>query len=480
MWTGLLLVCGLAFSLQAQQDPTDLLLKVRGRVKDSVNRLPKYMCTQTIDRQQYEPVKGKQAARCDDGPAQKDLHVTTSDRLRFDVGVTGAGEIYAWAGAKRFDDRSLFDLVREGSISNGIFAAFLRAIFRTEDATFSYNGDTTEDGRALTEFGFRVPLERSHYVFVGSGDGVTTAYEGEIFVDPQTSDLARLVVRTSGLPPETGSCQATTTLVYGRVRLEGGDFLLPTVARSLVRHINGIKSENRTVFSNCHEFLGESTVTFDLPPDAGAAATAASPAPAAPTLPAGLRFTVRTTQDIQTATAAAGDLIQAKLTTAIVAYSKQVLAPAGAVITARLVRIRQFFGGVSSVSLGLKLETIELGGVSVPLRARPNFALRTFTTLPGSRPPQVELGTLSDLEDRDVVVFEFRNVQLQPVISHGLESSWVVIDPNEPEPAMGNIVVRGPTIAVNSYRSRTLTRAAGVGKSADAARKSACATSASQ
>src|ERR1017187_1429622 len=84
VWTGLLLVCGLAFSLQAQQDPTDLLLKVRGRVKDSVNRLPKYMCTQTIDRQQYEPARGKQAARCDDSPAQKDLHVTTSDRLRFD------------------------------------------------------------------------------------------------------------------------------------------------------------------------------------------------------------------------------------------------------------------------------------------------------------------------------------------------------------------------------------------------------------
>src|ERR1039457_1723728 len=164
MWTGLVLVCGLAFSLQARQDPVDLLLKVRDRVKDSINRLPKYMCTQTIDRQQYEPARGKQVSKCDEGPAQKDLRLTTSDRLRFDVGVTGAGEIYSWAGAKRFDDRSLFDLVKEGSISNGIFAAFLTAIFRTEDATFSYNGDTTEDGRALTEFGFRVPLEESSHL----------------------------------------------------------------------------------------------------------------------------------------------------------------------------------------------------------------------------------------------------------------------------------------------------------------------------
>ena len=182
------------------------------------------------------------------------------------------------------------------------------------------------------------------------------------------------------------------------------------------------------VFSNCHEFLGESTVKFDLPPDAGPAATAPSPTPAAPTLPAGLRFTVSTTQDIATATAAAGDLIQAKLTTAIRGAWNEVLAPAGALVSARLVRIRQFFGGVSAVSLGLKLETIEISGVSVPLRARSNFALRTFTTRPGNLAQQVELGTLSNLEDRDAVVFEFRNVQPEHVISHGLESGWITIE----------------------------------------------------
>jgi hypothetical protein len=429
MWTGLLLVCGLAVSLQAQPDPRDLLLQVRDRVRDSVDRLPKYMCTQTIDRLQYEPANSRQGSKCDDGPAAKDLRVTTSDRLRLDVGVTGAGEIYSWAGARRFDDRSLFDLVREGSISNGVFASFLSAIFRDEEAAFSYNGDTTEGGRPLSGFGFRVPFEKSHYIFRGSGARVTTAYEGEIFVDPKTSDLVRMVVRTSGLAPETGSCQATTTLDYGRVRLEGGDFLLPTVAHLQIRDINGTKLENRTIFSDCHEFLGESTVRFDPPPDAGAAATAPSPAPAAPTLPAGLRFTVSTTQDIATATAAAGDLIQAKLTAAIIGTSKEVLAPAGAAVTARLVRIRQFFGGVSSVSLGLKLETIELRGAFVPLRARPDVALRTFTNRPGTLAPRVELGTLSNLEERDAMVFEFRNVRLQPVISHGLESSWITIEP---------------------------------------------------
>jgi hypothetical protein len=399
------------------------------------------MCTQTIDRQQYELTKAR-TPNCADIPAQKDLHLTTSDRLRFDVGVTGAGEIYAWAGAKRFDDRSLFDLVREGSISNGIFAAFLMAIFRDDEATFSYRGDTT-DGPAVAEFGFRVPLEKSHYIFVGAGGRVTTAYEGEIFVDPKTSDLVRMIVRTSGLPPETASCQATTILDYGRISLEGSDFLLPTQASSDIRNVNGTRSENRTIFSNCHEFLGESTISFDPPPDVKVPAAAPNPARPAPTLPVGLRFTVTTTEDIKIGTAAAGDLIQAKLSKAIRGASNELLAPAGAAITARLVRIRQFFGPVSSVSLGLKLETIELNGVPVSLSAKPNFALRSFTSRPGNRVSQVELGTLSDLEDRDAVDFEFRSDRPQSVIGRGLESGWVTVDPADPEPAIHNVLTPG-------------------------------------
>jgi hypothetical protein len=442
MWIRLLVVCGLAVSLKAQQDPRDLLAQVRDRVRNSIKGLPKYMCTQTIDRLQYEPAAGK-VYKCDNGPAQKDLHVTTSDRLRFDVGVTGAGEIYAWAGAKRFDDRSLFDMVREGSISNGIFAAFLTAIFWGQDATFSYNGDTTQDGRALSEFEFLVPLERSHYTFASGDVRVTTAFEGEVFADTTTGDLVRLVIRTSGLPPETGACQSTTTLDYGRVRLEGGDFLLPAEARSQIRNINGTRTENRTVFSNCHEFLGESTVTFDPPPDAGAVETAPGPAAPPPTLPAGLRFTVTTAQDIKIATAAAGDPIQAKLASAMRSASNEVLAPAGSAIIARLVRIRQYFGGISTVSLGLKLETIQIGSATVPLTAKPNFALRSFTSRPGNRIPQVQLGTLSNLEDRDMVVFEFHSDRPQPVISHGLESGWVIADPQDPEPAWHNILTPG-------------------------------------
>jgi hypothetical protein len=48
----LILLAGLAARLMAQPDPSELLLRVREKVMHTVDRLPRYLCTQTIDRSQ--------------------------------------------------------------------------------------------------------------------------------------------------------------------------------------------------------------------------------------------------------------------------------------------------------------------------------------------------------------------------------------------------------------------------------------------
>jgi hypothetical protein len=96
MWTRFLLAFSVATGLEAQQDPAELLRLVRARIIDSLYQLPKYMCSQTIDRAQYQPeVTGRRVA-CDEGTQRPGTHLTASDRLRFDVSVTFADEIYAW------------------------------------------------------------------------------------------------------------------------------------------------------------------------------------------------------------------------------------------------------------------------------------------------------------------------------------------------------------------------------------------------
>jgi hypothetical protein len=434
MWTRFLLAFSIATAVRAQQDPMDLLRRVQARIADSLDRLPRYMCTQTIDRTLYEPDAHDGKTACDEGPNPRSTHLTTADRLRLDVAMAAAREMYSWVGESRFNDRDLLDMVHEGAISTGTFAAFLTAIFRSENANFTYDGETTEDGRTLSEFGFRVPYEKSHYYFGEGQHRVVTGYDGTFLVDPKTADLVRLVVRTSQLPAETAACYASTTLDYARVRLKGIDFLLPTASRLRISHTDGGESENRTVFSNCHEFLGESTITFDPPPDAVVSQTRHRAVSQFLTIPPGLRFRVALSQGIDTATAAAGDPIQVKLIAPIQDRSK-VLVPVGAPLAARIVRIRQFYGAESSISLEVKLETVDVGGVSMRLTAVPDTGQSFQKTKSGTLQRRVELGTLRGMEDRSAG-FVFRDVHQPYLIASGLESMWVTATPPPADSAL--------------------------------------------
>ncbi len=118
-------------------------------------------------------------------------------------------------------------MVNYGAITTGEFATFLSEIFRGDDARFTYNGDTVLDGRTLSEFGFRVSYENSHYTFGNGQRRVITGYDGTFLIDPESTDLVQLAVRTSQLPSETGACYASTTLDYVRVRLRGITFFSP-------------------------------------------------------------------------------------------------------------------------------------------------------------------------------------------------------------------------------------------------------------
>lgn len=419
-----ILLCGLVVCLRAQPDPGDLLQRVTQRVLDTVGKLPKYMCTQTIDRSEYNPIGGSTGHKCEPY-ARKQLRLTTSDRLRLDVAVSGQ-EMYSWVGESHFDDRSLFQLVRNGALSTGSFVSFLTVVFRDDEASFSYKGQTSEAGRPLAEFEFRVPVQSSHYIFSGSGNRVTTGYFGSIYVDPQSADLVRLVVHTEPLPLETGACESNSTLDYSRVRLNGADFLLPSRAQLHILNVTGFEMENSTVYSACHEFLGESKLSFDSGPDFGV--NTAGKSTAAVDLPSGLPFTIALTHRIDQTTAAAGDKITARLTAPIADAKHQVLVPKGALVSARIVQIRRFYGLSPSLRLVLKLETVDLAGAPRPLSAQPDFRV-PVTSYATSAPPR-RIPTISvrlDNQDRQAAVFIFSDTNGNFVDSIGFESKWLTL-----------------------------------------------------
>ncbi len=412
----------------AQPNPSELLLRARDKVIYTLDRLPRYMCTQTIDRSLYEPVHREADVKdCDDPQRSEDterkLVRTMADRVRLDVGMAARGEIYSWVGENRFRNRSLFSIVSEGSLSTGYFNGFLDLVFRSDNASFSYSGEVSEEGRKLMEYSYRQPLEGSHYDFLFHGQAVTTGYEGTVLVDPATAELFRLTLRTSRIPADTGACEVNNIMSYSRFRLNGSDFLLPSETRLHIKGQNGVETENLTVYSGCHEFLGESTLRFDAPADAPA------PESAAPgtgtTIPAGLPFQLSLAQNIQVATAAAGDTVKAVLTADLRDQTKKVLAPKGTPVMCRILRISRWYGRrvrvaeePKRVELLLSLENFALPGDQRPVYALPD----------SGRSGSMELGPLNAI-GRNQWFANFPRAGDNYVIKSGLESNWVTVAP---------------------------------------------------
>jgi hypothetical protein len=438
----LILWAALATSLRAQPDPAGLLLRVRDKVLNTVDRLPRYLCTQTVDRAQYEPSGIAGPANCEELDRLRGSRYvpvkTTADRLRLDVGVARGNEAYSWVGENRFGDQTLFDIVREGALSTGYFHGFLALVFRSDRADFSFVGEKIADSKKLFEYQFEVPVEASHYVFRTGANAYTTAYEGTILADAETADLVELTVRTRNMPPETNTCEVSSSMKYGRWHLNDADFLLPDETTMRIRDGNAVESLNRTVYTGCHEFLGESTVHFGPPAnEAPKAAAKAAGNPTAADFPDGLQFTVRLAQDIDVAAAAAGDPVKAVLATDLVDGKKKVLAAKGTPVACRIQLIRRYYHLPSGQTVGayeptarvellLRLESLAGPSGPRPIRARP-FVPPAMPLMrrPGTMAPRpLSLGPLAALE-RNVWSARFEKAGDDFVIKSGMTMQWM-------------------------------------------------------
>lgn len=446
-------------------DPREVLTHVRQTVVDTVKRLPRYVCIQSIERSRYAPETSSHIPNlkhrlhaCDDILAEVNgknwkRRLASSDRLRLEVAVNRevpglASEMYSWPGEHAFHDHSVFELVRDGAMSTGSFSSLLTAIFGGEAARFSYNGEEARGGKRLSDFGFQVPREKSKYTYVmgkSPGQEFVMAYDGVAFVDLENSELARLIVRAGELPPETGACELTQTMEYGRVRIHDTAFLLPTEVRTRIVHTDESEAVNQIRYSACNEFQGGSVARYGTgDPQDEAAGNNGAARPPAP-LPPGLAFKVVFTDPISAATAAAGDVIRGRLKTAIHDESFKVLVPEGTPVSGRLVRIRRFYGEPSvgtrrrsgqrdpSLVVDIRLEAIEVGGQSRPIKAAVDPGVRKYVQQTGLLTARVDIGSLDQAQDRsedsDIAVFPFWDDNPKYVVKGNLESSWVTRAP---------------------------------------------------
>ena len=144
-----------------------------------------------------------------------------------------------------------------------------------------------------------------------------------------------------------------------------------------------------------------------------------APAP----LPAGLRFNAHITTPLEIETAAAGDPIEAILTSPMRDKKKQIIAPTGALLHGRLRTVKSWNGPSDSIQIGMQFESIEIGGRKVPLSAILYPPRAMYLTAYSYRMRFLE-------PDYSFIggTFFFNETRLRP---KQLDSEWITVAPDE-------------------------------------------------
>ena len=271
---------------------------------------------------------------------------------------------------------------------------------------------------------FQIPLARSGYTLSTRTESRHVAYGGTFSIDAQTLDLLQLDIRADDIPKELKMCSTSTVLIYKKVNLNQQDFLLPSEGTTRVTSTNGSKSINRTVFSGCHLFLGESKLIFEDQPANAAAAQKAKPINLQ--LPAGKSLYTELVESIDPNSAAAGEAIKGKLAEPLEIPALHLTIPKGAMLNGRLCELFVQYDAFKAIELGLKWETLEFQGNLYPLHLALDAALPATAKMRDVQARAHPSGVFADPSDENTGYFLFPAVKKHYQIPAGFESVWII------------------------------------------------------
>jgi hypothetical protein len=223
-------------------------------------------------------------------------------------------------------------------------------------------------------------------------------------------------------------CEAGTSLEYQHIRIGDGDFLLPRQSELRIVQTDARETMNVTTFSSCREYHTESTIRFDEEAAAGSADTAPAPPTRRP-LPEGLSLSLALTARIDTTTAAAGDVVSARVTHAVHdPKSKATLIPAGAVARGRIARMRHRVGGPDDFVILISFDALEVNGTASPLFMKLDSVaqLERARLLPGNRRGMLAMANQGP-DTWGALIFPAMSRQV--VVPAGYESMWLTVAP---------------------------------------------------
>jgi hypothetical protein len=246
------------------------------------------------------------------------------------------------------------------------------------------------------------------------------SYDGSLAIDPASLELKQLTIQSDQLQAETGMCESSTTMEYP----PGGEgVLLPSTARTHALNRDTTEADWVTTLSDCRE---EHEPVPARQPPARFPPTWAVP------------FELALTAPINTSTAAAGDVIQARLLKPILGPSPEVLVPAGATFTGRILRMEHRLhrldyktpgtqvvttGGRYFFLIWMDFDRVEAKGVVSSIRTR----LLCGEALDREHP--CPFATMSEQTWDRALLFGSDSANANIVVPAGYTSTWLTGDP---------------------------------------------------
>jgi hypothetical protein len=320
--------------------PADLTERVRAALADSLANIPKYTCTETIER--HAPWDCMQCR--------------VMDRVRLEVVVANGMDLYALPGGQVVDDAELRRYVPPGSFTAGNFSGTLKGIILDAAERRLVSGE----GHAELLFSYLVPVEAGAYELGWGRSFAKAGYQGSFWIDAKTYHLNRLDSEVFGFPGQWDLERLTSKTTYRLVSIGGGSFSLPATSEVNAR-AGGQDYKIRMTFSGCKQYGAESSVRF------GEAPQQVNPlAPQESAIPAGIDFNATLSPPINLYTAAAGDRVAAR-----VASDRTPGIPKGALLRGRISKLARYsqLGRGDRWMIGIRFTELEIAGRTVPLHA---------------------------------------------------------------------------------------------------------------
>lgn len=253
-----------AFPLCAEANlPWQAVLEhLRSHVRQQINQVANYTCVQSVDRSYFiEPFRNRSGCN---NPERRPKQLYMHDRLRLDVAVSEGQEIFSWHGGKSFSSKGVDDVVRSGPISSGSFVGYLRNIFFGDGVTIRFAGHTSGSGKESYIFDYVVPQQSSRYRITNGKQRWTVSFHGRFSGDGTNYELTSLQVMADELPPESEMCSAESEIDYQLINIAGKLSLIPQRYALNISSGNFLHTTSRSEYTQCREFRGESTLSFDV------------------------------------------------------------------------------------------------------------------------------------------------------------------------------------------------------------------------